>query len=469
MYNSISNFLRRYLKINSASQLIAGVWLFALFYMLSSLVVLSLVAYQFQHNLHSAEVNGQEISVAKIRSYLRDMKDEEVYYAALKKDYDAKLKNFRSKEREFESLQNNGGDNPESFEADQLAMIADLNTLECQLTGIINKTNDAEIEMVTRQNEIKRSYGFAMPREGGAINSYRAGENETVSVQYLPKIAESFAYSTFTEAAPDPASKCEHVHKEITQADLPLPEVLHPTIDEAIAEYSFRFDVVIDRRNSDLVKFLGPLGSAVFFPFGIDFINIPSDMLTLMVVLIMGALGGTITLARNLLSKKKDFRTAEYIFIPILGGITAFAVYILAKAGVLIIADFGSESGSAISPYFVSFIGLVSGMLSENALATIERTGSTWFKESDSGVKRWGINLQERCQEFGISNEDLSNLTGFSLHVIEGWVDGSRRVDPLSQRLISARMNLPVRELFSDMPPPIRKAEAGDSNMQIIE
>lgn len=185
-----------------------------------------------------------------------------------------------------------------------------------------------------------------------------------------------------------------------------------------------------------------------------EFVDMPSEMLTIMVVASMGALGGSISLTRVYLRPDSNQKTAEYFFRPLLGAITAFAVYVLAKAGVLIVSNNGtSGEGASLSPFFISFVGLMSGMLSEDALNTIQNVGGNWFKNSDEGIDRWGIGLAEKFEAKQISTKEIANLVKVPDDTVQKWLNEEEAIPAAKQELIAAWLQTSPRTLFSDMPP----------------
>lgn len=63
--------------------------------------------------------------------------------------------------------------------------------------------------------------------------------------------------------------------------------------------------------------------------------------------------------------------------LPFVGSISAFVIFIFINAGQLTLtADGGSNS---LSPYVLSFIGIVSGLLSERAYMRISEIGTKCF------------------------------------------------------------------------------------------
>ncbi|MFH7813350.1 hypothetical protein ACH0C8_15675, partial [Acetobacter lovaniensis] len=71
------------------------------------------------------------------------------------------------------------------------------------------------------------------------------------------------------------------------------------------------------------------------------------------------------------------------------GAMTALVIFIVAKAGVPVIADTSRLGGDApINPYLVSFLAIISGLLSENAIANIQAQGRRYLGADGGGPKR---------------------------------------------------------------------------------
>ena len=204
-------------------------------------------------------------------------------------------------------------------------------------------------------------------------------------------------------------------------------------------------------------------------PFGIrlgvpHYSQMPPGLLTLLLVLFMGALGGTIHLTKQFLDRFSVQNSEKlgmvrsgsyYIFRPILGAVTGLVVYVLAKAGVLVVA-LPSNSGNAaqLSPFFVSFLGIISGMLAEEALDTIRKTGSAWFKTSKVlNVERWATDLlAEEIFDSG-DKTNLANHLEMSNEDLTKWLEGKERIPTDKQIVISAWLRKPIRNLFTDLEP----------------
>ena len=62
-------------------------------------------------------------------------------------------------------------------------------------------------------------------------------------------------------------------------------------------------------------------------------------------------------------------------------------IFIVTKAGVPVIADASKLGGDApINPYFVSFLAIISGLMSENAIAFIQAKGAKFFGTNASAA-----------------------------------------------------------------------------------
>jgi len=104
----------------------------------------------------------------------------------------------------------------------------------------------------------------------------------------------------------------------------------------------------------------------------------PFSMQTLLFTMFMGILGSVITFFRDVVDGTVKRRWIRLIYRPMLGAMLALGVYGLMKAGVVILSQSsGSESsGDALNPYFVGFLGLMSGVSSETIIDRIRKIAS---------------------------------------------------------------------------------------------
>ncbi len=188
----------------------------------------------------------------------------------------------------------------------------------------------------------------------------------------------------------------------------------------------------------------------------IDFMAImPEQMFTLLLTLAMGALGSVIFLTRMFFDPNQQHPFSWYLFRPFLGMVMAIAIFILAKAGQIIISDTGMQEGvnSNLNPFFISFLAIISGILSEQAYEKIHRSGIAFFGVEAVTPQRWGIHLQERMTEKGRTEEDLAALFSVSPQIARNWLEEQTPLPEREQELIAVWLGCGVREIFSDLPP----------------
>lgn len=100
--------------------------------------------------------------------------------------------------------------------------------------------------------------------------------------------------------------------------------------------------------------------------------------LVLILTLLMGALGGIISVARAfVLSEDKQPKASDYIIRPLLGAVIAFVIYMLVQVTQAMIAT--GASADQLNPYPVVLIAVVAGFMATDAVDAIERWGKALF------------------------------------------------------------------------------------------
>ncbi|MFT5701289.1 MAG: hypothetical protein ACI8ZB_004180 [Desulforhopalus sp.] len=120
----------------------------------------------------------------------------------------------------------------------------------------------------------------------------------------------------------------------------------------------------------------------------------PQPILKIILVLSMGILGSLIFVTIEFIKEPRGLllqRFNMYFFRPFLGMIVALAMYVMVKSGLSSIAD--SNNSGDLSPFLISFLGIVSGMLSEQAYKRIETTGNKML--ADNTNKKEKIDKQQ--------------------------------------------------------------------------
>lgn len=178
--------------------------------------------------------------------------------------------------------------------------------------------------------------------------------------------------------------------------------------------------------------------------------TMPIQLLTLILTLSMGSLGSLIFLTQNLFDKKQPMKLIDYLFHPFLGMVMAIAIFILAKSGQLVAVNSESSDAINLNPFFVSFIAIISGVLSKQAYDKIYRTGKAFFEEGEAQA-RWAVNIIEVMQEKNKKATDLEPYIDQKIEVINGWLSGNKAVPEEYQTLISVWLDTEKRKIFTDL------------------
>jgi hypothetical protein len=182
---------------------------------------------------------------------------------------------------------------------------------------------------------------------------------------------------------------------------------------------------------------------------------LPPEILTLLLVVLMGVLGSSLQLTHQLFVRKEEESIGVYSLRLCVGAITALVIFIVAKAGVPIIADASRLGGDTpINPYFVSFLAIISGLMSEKAIASVQALGARYFDDGTKETPRWALPALAKAFEASKrSAADLAHALDVSEKILKGWLSGKEQVPLAAQRVIAAVFNMGLRDLFSDIPP----------------
>jgi len=112
------------------------------------------------------------------------------------------------------------------------------------------------------------------------------------------------------------------------------------------------------------------------------FVAAPYDLLVMLLVMFMGALGGMVRLLRDYGAADHPNPTAgEHFFIPLIGAVVAIGGYVLAKAGLLLLSS--AQGENSLSPFMISLVGIVSGLLAKEVIDTIAARGRRMMADRD--------------------------------------------------------------------------------------
>lgn len=185
-------------------------------------------------------------------------------------------------------------------------------------------------------------------------------------------------------------------------------------------------------------------------------LTMPPDLATLLLVILMGILGSALQITHSYFMKNQVQTIGGYFQRISVGAMTALVIFIVAKAGVPVIADPTRLGGEApINPYFVSFLAIVSGLLSENAIANVQAQGAKLFGGGEAEKKRWmrqDFTAELEAQQ--ITVPQLAGYLGVDEEAAKDILTGEKELDPAQQRIVSICLRKSARDLFTDIPPP---------------
>lgn len=104
------------------------------------------------------------------------------------------------------------------------------------------------------------------------------------------------------------------------------------------------------------------------------FLQAPYDFLVLLLVMLMGGSGGVIRLFRDYGDQNyPNPGDGDYFVVPLVGAVVAMCGYVLAKTGVLAMSS--AREDTSLSPFMISFVGIVSGLLAREVIDCIAAQG----------------------------------------------------------------------------------------------
>lgn len=186
-----------------------------------------------------------------------------------------------------------------------------------------------------------------------------------------------------------------------------------------------------------------------------------NEVLTLILVLVIGAIGSLIFMTKRQLSgalqgagwtDRPDVGFAWYLFRPIFGVVVAFAIYLMYKAGQIALGGDGDEAFAGINVPILSVIALFAGLLSWQALDMIEGRGRAWL----GAVERrelWATGLDNALRSAGRSLHECADHIGRTVGQVERWIGCRDKVTPEMQDRLTTWMERSQAELFSDHRP----------------
>lgn len=190
-----------------------------------------------------------------------------------------------------------------------------------------------------------------------------------------------------------------------------------------------------------------------------DLLTLPREVLVLLLTMAMGLLGSVVTMTWSFVRRDSGMTLQRFAVLPIVGMTTAFVVLVFISAGQMTLT---AGASGALNPFALSFIGIISGLLSERAYARLSDVGNNFFATADAQL-RWANHLKEAMEADSVGTQEIARHLGLAEEDVERIVTESVPATLDQQRLIAACMRRPLRDLFTDAPPPDAASEKAPS------
>jgi hypothetical protein len=185
--------------------------------------------------------------------------------------------------------------------------------------------------------------------------------------------------------------------------------------------------------------------------------RLPRELLVLALVLSMGVLGSGLFMATRF---EEDYALLSWpaqILRPCAGAVTALVLYIVVKAGLLVVADPTQVGGHApVNPFFISFLGILAGLMSERVLHAVKNVGETFLHRGEGAPEdraRWTTgDLSPMIVAARRTPEQLAAcLAPMSPDDVREIIQARRPAKAREQQVIAAFLGRDPREIFTDL------------------
>lgn len=196
------------------------------------------------------------------------------------------------------------------------------------------------------------------------------------------------------------------------------------------------------------------------------------EVLTQCLLIIGGALGAMLKILFLHLTPQRKITWSALLIEPAQGCVCAIVLYVLFRSGVVLVSGGAERSGggSTLSPFFVAFIAIGAGILSEEVVALLRRAaGNVITSASARQPERWAVGLKEALaasvtSDWPMSPAALASRLDVPPQRVTTWADCDDVVDPDNQAKIALVLGVPAFRLFTDIRPTNPQSEIADDD-----
>jgi hypothetical protein len=122
-----------------------------------------------------------------------------------------------------------------------------------------------------------------------------------------------------------------------------------------------------------------------------DWARLPMELLEMLLLICMGALGGVISVTRCLVDPSTPNPAArDLCYRPVVGTVIALGIYVLFRAAQLFFGGGGEDATVSTSVFVLAALGLASGFCAREAVAQIERAAAKLLQGAEEASDKSG-------------------------------------------------------------------------------
>jgi uncharacterized membrane protein len=416
-----------------------GLWLLFLYVSIVGLVLLSLAAHQFQARVIERNAEAQAGRAQAIT--LPTLLSLRVEYEAHLQRLEAAEQDLRGAEEQLIAAERALAEASAAREGSRLAMAGAAVSLgpEVELSADPETIDTRIVADMLARAKVR----LARDPDAEGLSDLAQAARQALDEFGTAARTEAEAFALFFAR-----QETQRTHQERLHARRQTLEEFGASVGQGTVD--LLNELIAYRNFKPLVFYLeDPVGVA----------SLPRDLLTLFVTLMMGALGSVLFVTRTYLQQGDERGFAWYLFRPFLGMITALAVFVAFKAGQLTLG--GVTTDQPLNPFLLSFVAIISGLLSEQAIERLARIGGNMFRgDQEAGGHgqaaeaaalpsdaRVAPGLAAVMSAAATSAAQLAEALGVSEAEVASWREGTP-VPHAQQDALAAALGLPPRVLF---------------------
>ena len=401
--------------LSNASWIVGGVILFGSYILILFIVVMSLTAYQVQTRIHALNLQDKNLNIWSITS-----KAAEIFDSEKQQIHQDKLKSLRgrliNKASEIKFAQTK------------------VNGIKTELIGVL-KSLDTAINVA----------------DGIKIDALLSESARGLSDQKGGEKVDELRNTLFGLMA-----RLEKHNNDFTIVEAEIKDRQGEKVSERtknlLGELSYFYYSKAGRVRTVLSAMFGDTQTNYLF------ITMPSEALILMVVIAMGALGSLISVTLAFFDDTRKEKANFFLFRPLLGAIVAIGVYVITKAGVTVASSIPAQADGVVrlNAFFISFVSLVAGLMSEAAIESIKSAGNGFFRGNVNDSKpRYAIaaSITTAMKKLNKKKAKLYQRIDQPNSVVDEWLNETKLVPHDAQIIIASWLKQPVRNLFTELKP----------------